>query len=105
MENVQLSFFYNYRTVVAASGFCRKYHAIFSALDLSSFPGTNEGSGRAGYSHPAILRALIAKHLEEIKSAPRLIGFPDAHPMLTEMCGFKSMAKLRLHAGLPEPCG
>lgn len=43
---------------------------------------------RTGYSRHAILRALIVKYLEEIKSIPRLIEFLDAHPMLTEMCGF-----------------
>ena len=89
MENVQLSFFYNYKAIVASSGFYRKYNAIFSALDLSSFPGANEGPGCTGYSRRAILRAFIVKHLEEIKSVPRLIEFLDAHPIPTEMCGFK----------------
>lgn len=95
MDNVQLSFFYNYKAIVASSDFYRKYDAIFSALDLSSFPGTNEGPGCTGYSRRAILRAFIVKHLEEIKSVRRLIEFLDAHPMLTEMCGFKP-------GGIPE---
>ena len=36
-----------------------------------------------------MIRAFIVKHLEQIKSIPRLIEFLDAHPVLTEMCGFK----------------
>jgi len=42
MDNVQLSFFYNYKAIVASSDFYRKYNAIFSALDPSSFSGANE---------------------------------------------------------------
>ena len=89
MENVQLSFFYNYKAIVASSGFYRKYNAIFSALDLSSFPGANGGPGCTGYSRRAILRAFIVKHLQGIKSVPRLIEYLDAHPILTQMCGFR----------------
>ena len=33
--------------------------------------------------------AFIVKNLEQIKSVPKLIEFLDAHPVLTEMCGFK----------------
>ncbi|MFC2140626.1 transposase, partial [Candidatus Auribacterota bacterium] len=44
--------------------------------------------GRTGKSRHAILRALIVKHLERIDTIPQLLTFLDAHPMLTEMCGF-----------------
>ena len=88
MQNFQLSLFYDYSTFVMSSNFYRKYDAIFSVLDLTGFPDKNIEVGRTGYSRHAILRALIVKHLEEIKSIPRLIEFLDSHPMLTEMCGF-----------------
>ena len=84
----QPSFFYDYNVFLKFSGFYRKYDSLFLALDLSGFPDKNIGVGRTGYSRHAILRALIIKHLEEIKSIPRLIEFLDAHPVLTEMCGF-----------------
>lgn len=88
MQNFQFSLFYDYYTFVMFSNFYRKYDALFSALDLTGFPDKNTGVGRTGYSRHAILRALIVKHLEEIKSIPRLIELLDAHPVLTEMCGF-----------------
>jgi len=88
MHNFQFSLFYDYNAIKLSSDFYRKYDAIFSVLDLSGFPDINTELGRTGYSRHAILRALIVKHLEEIKSIPRLIEFLDAHPMLTEMCGF-----------------
>jgi len=88
MQNFQFSLFYDYYAFVRSSNFYRKYDALFSALDLAGFPDKNTEVGRTGYSRHAILRALIVKHLEEIKSIPRLIEFLDAHPMLTEMCGF-----------------
>ncbi len=74
--------------ILLSSNFYRKYNALFSALDLTGFHDKNTDVGRTGYSRHAILRALIIKHLEEIKSIPRLIEFLDAHPVLTEMCGF-----------------
>ena len=88
MQNFQLSLFYDYSVLVMSSNFYRKYDAIFSALDLTGFPDRNIEVGCTGYSRHAILRALIVKHLEEIKSIPRLIEFLDSHPILTEMCGF-----------------
>jgi len=88
MQNFQLSLFYDYNAFVMSSNFYRKYDAIFSVLDLTGFPDKNFEVGRTGYSRRAIIRTLIVKHLEEIKSIPRLIEFLDAHPMLTEMCGF-----------------
>jgi len=88
MQNFQFSLFYDYNAIKQSSDFYRKYDALFSVLDLSGFPDINTDVGRTGYSRHAILCALIVKHLEEIKSIPRLIEFLDAHPMLTEMCGF-----------------
>ncbi len=88
MKNFQLSIFYDYNMLVMHSKFYQTYDALFSALDLSCFPDKNTDVGRTGYSRHAILRALIVKHREEIKSIPRLIEFLDAHPALTEMCGF-----------------
>lgn len=88
MLHFQYSLFYDYCVFVMSSNFYRKYDAIFSVLGLSGFPDKNTAVGRTGYSRHAILRALIVKHLEEIKSIPRLIEFLDAHPILTEMCGF-----------------
>jgi len=88
MQNFQFSLFYDYNVIKLSSDFYRKYDALFSVLNLSGFPDINADVGRTGYSRHAILRALIVKHLEEIKSIPRLIEFLDAHPMLTEMCGF-----------------
>ena len=88
MKNIQYSIFYDYEAIIQASSFYRKYDAIFSVLDLSGLPDTNDDVGRTGYSRHAILRALIVKHLEEVKSIPRLIEYLDAHPILTEMCGF-----------------
>ena len=88
MKNFQYSIFYDYQMILLSSNFYRKYNALFSALDLTGFPDMNTDVGRTGYSRHAILRALIVKHLEEIKSIPRLIEFLDAHPVLTEMCGF-----------------
>ncbi len=88
MQNFQLSLFYDYHAFVMSSNFYRKYDALFSVLDLSGFPDINIDVGRTGYSRHAIIRALIVKHLEEIKSIPRLIELLDAHPLLTEMCGF-----------------
>jgi hypothetical protein len=88
VQNFQLSLFYDYYAFVMSSNFYRKYDAIFSVLDLTGFPDKNGDVGRTGYSRHAIIRAFIVKHLEEIKSIPRLLEFLDAHPILTEMCGF-----------------
>jgi len=94
MYEYQTSLLYNYQAILEASGFYRKYYAIFNALDLSGIPDrTYNGPGRKPYSTHAMIRAFVVKHLEEIKSVPKLIIFLDAHPMLTEMCGF-SMASI-----------
>lgn len=88
MLNFQLSFFYDLQHFIQTSGFYRKYFMLFKSLDLSDVPDRNVGVGCTGYSRHAIIKALIVKHLERIKSVPRLIEFLDAHPVLTEMCGF-----------------
>ena len=89
MQNFQLSFFYDLQFFLLNSNFHRKYFLIFSSLILDSFPNKNYGIGCTGYSRHAMLKAFIVKHLEGIKSIPGLITFLDAHPILTEMCGFK----------------
>jgi hypothetical protein len=89
MQQMRLALFYNLQDVIRKSDFHRKYDLLFQSLDLSTVHDTNTGAGRTGYSRHAILRAFIVKHLEGIKSVPRLIEFLDAHPVLTEMCGFE----------------
>ena len=89
MNNFQLSLFYDLQHFIQTSGFYRKYYLLFQALDLSDVPGKNRGIGRDGYSSHAMIRAFIVKRLEEIKSAPRLIEFLDAQPVLADMCGFE----------------
>jgi hypothetical protein len=89
MHKFQLSFFYDLQVFVQASDFHRKYYYLFTALDLSSLPDRNDGVGCHGHSRHAILRALLVKHLEGLKSIPRLLEFLDAHPVLTDMCGFQ----------------
>src|ERR1035437_4298669 len=88
MQQIRLPLFYNLQDVIRKSDFHRKYDLLFQSLDLSTVRETNTGAGRTGYSRHAMLRAFIVKHLEAIKSVPRLIEFLDAHPVLTEMCGF-----------------
>lgn len=89
MQNLQLSLFYNLQEIIRKSTFHRKYDLLFRALPIPRFPDRNINAGRTGYSRHAMLRALIVKHLERIKSIPRLLEFLDAHPVLAEMCGFK----------------
>jgi len=88
MFHFQYSLFYDLQILLQSSSFYKKYYLLFKALDLSDFPDRNYGVGRSGYSRHAFIRAFIVKHLEEIKSVPRLIEFLDAHPALSEMCGF-----------------
>lgn len=88
MNHFQLSLFYDLQFLVQNSNFYRKYYLLFKSLDLSNMPNKNCGVGRTGYSRHAMFKAFIVKHLEEIKSVPKLIEFLDAHPILTEMCGF-----------------
>jgi hypothetical protein len=89
MQNFQLSLFYDLQALIRTSSFYRKYYFLFSSLGtLENIPNKNYGVGRTGYSRHAMLKSFIVKHLEEIKSIPRLIEFLEAHPILTEMCGF-----------------
>jgi len=88
MQQIRLPLFYDLQAIIRQSDFHRKYDLIFQSLDLSGIHDTNGGVGRTGFSRHAMLRAFIVKHLEQIKSVPRLIEFLDAHPVLTEMCGF-----------------
>ena len=89
VQNFQLSLFYDLQEFIRKSTFYRKYDLLFRALPVPRFADRNTNSGRTGYSRHAMLRALIVKHLEQIKSVPRLIEFLDSQPVLTEMCGFK----------------
>ena len=88
MYQIQLSLFHDLQMIIKRSAFHKKYDLLFQALDLSNVHNKNYSIGRTGYSRHAMIRAFIVKHLEEIKSVPRLIEFLDAHPILTEMCGF-----------------
>jgi len=88
MCHFQLSVFYNLCLLLQTSNFYRKYYFLFTALDLSTIPDKNYDTGRTGYSRHAMIKALIVKHLEQIKSIPKLLDFLDSHPALTEMCGF-----------------
>jgi len=82
MQQMRFSLFYNLQDVIRKSDFHRKYDLLFQSLDLSAVRDTNTGIGRTGYSRHAMLRAFIVKHLEGIKSVPRLIEFLDTHPVL-----------------------
>lgn len=88
MNHFQLSLFYDLQYFIQNSNFYRKYYLLFKSLNLSNIPNKNYGVGRTGYSRHAMIKAFIIKHLEEIKSVPKLVDFLDAHPILTEMCGF-----------------
>ena len=96
MKNFQLSLFYDLQHFIQTSDFHRKYYLLFEGLDLSEVPDKNHGIGCSGHSRHALIRAFIVKHLEEIKSVPRLIEFLDAHPVLVDMCGFEN-------GSLPDP--
>ena len=89
MKNFQLNLFYDLELLIQTSKFYRKYYLLFTALDLSPIPDKNYGQGCTGYSRHAMIRAFIVKHLEQIKTVPKLIEFLDSQPFLTEMCGFK----------------
>ncbi len=88
MRQFQYNIFYDYQALIRNSTLHKKYHLLFESLDLSSLHDTNDGIGCTGYSRHAIMRSFIIKTLEEIPSVPRLIEFLEAHPILTEMCGF-----------------
>jgi len=89
MQQLQTSFFYDIQELVRNAPLLRKYYLIFQALDLSALKDRNYGVGATGYSQHAILRAFIVKHLEGIKSVPRLIEYLNSVPPLLELCGFE----------------
>jgi len=89
MQHFQTSFFYDLQELVRHSPLLRKYYYLFRALDLSALPDRNHGVGATGHSRHAILRALIIKHLERIKTVPELLDYLNAIPPLAEMCGFE----------------
>jgi hypothetical protein len=89
MQHFQTSFFYDLQELVRHSPLVRKYYYLFKALNLSALPDRNNGVGATGHSRHAILRALIIKHLERIKTVPQLIDYLNAIPPLAEMCGFE----------------
>ena len=88
MNNFQTSIFYNLQEFIESSPLYLKYYLLFKSLYLSGFPDRTIGVGRTGYSRRAILRAFIVKHLEEIKSVPRLLEYLMNHPVIAELCGF-----------------
>jgi len=89
MQQLQTSFFYDLQELIRNAPLLRKYYLIFQALDLSALPDRNYGIGATGHSRHAILRAFIVKHLEGIKSVPRLIEYLNSIPPLLEICGFE----------------
>ena len=88
MQTFQTSLFYDLQELIRTSPLLKKFYYLFKALDLSALPDRNDGLGRTGYSRHAILRAFIVKHLEQIKTVPRLIEYLNSIPPLLEMCGF-----------------
>jgi len=89
MQHLQTSFFYDLQELVRNAPLLRKYYLIFQALDLSALQDRNYDVGATGHSRHAMLRAFIVKHLEGIKSVPRLIEYLNSIPPLLEMCGFE----------------
>jgi len=94
MFNFQTSIFYNLQEFIESSPLYRKYYLLFKGLDLSGIPDRNKGVGCTGHSRRAMLRALVVKHLEEIKTVPRLIEYLESHPVIAELCGFDMRTSL-----------
>lgn len=94
MVTLQTSIFYNLQEFIESSPLYRKYHLLFQCLDLSEIPDRNKGVGCTGHSRRAICRAFIVKHLEEIKTVPRLIEYLENYPVIAELCGFDMRKKL-----------
>ncbi len=88
MQHFQTSLFYDLQELVRNAPLLRKYYCLFKTLNLSALPDKNDRVGANGYSRHAMLRALIVKHLERIKSIPQLIEYLHSIPPLQEMCGF-----------------
>lgn len=89
MQHFQTSLFYDLQELVLQAPLLRKYYYLFKNLNLSALPDKNHRVGASGYSRHAMLRALIVKHLERIKSIPQLIEYLLSLPPLQEMCGFE----------------
>ena len=89
MQHFQTSLFYDLQELVLKAPLLRKYYYLFKALNLSALSDRNQRVGASGYSRHAMLRALIVKHLERIKSMPQLIEYLHSLPPLQEMCGFE----------------
>jgi hypothetical protein len=94
LDNFQYSLFYNLQTFIESSPLYKKYFYLFQALNLSDLPDRNTGIGCTGFSRRAMLRALIIKNLESIKSIPRLVEYLENYPVIAEMCGFNMLKKL-----------
>ena len=94
MFNFQTSIFYNLQQFIESSPLDRKYYLLFQGLDLSGIPDRNKGVGCTGHSRRAMLRALVVKHLEEIKTVPRLLEYLENHPVIAELCGFDMRTSL-----------
>jgi transposase len=94
MFNFQTSLFYNLQQFIESSPLYRKYYFLFQRFDLSGLPDRNQGVGCTGHSRRAMLRAFIVKHLEEIKTVPRLIEYLENHPVIAELCGFDMRTRL-----------
>jgi hypothetical protein len=67
-----------------------KYKTLFAQLDLSHIPEFNFGVGADGTSQHALIRAFLIRSLESLKTVSALIGFLQANPALTCLCGFRN---------------
>ncbi len=85
---MQLSLFYDYRGILEASSFHRKYDALFLAFDKVNDKPDFPERGRKGYPRSAYLKALIFKESEKIKTVAELLRRLDSHPAISMMCGF-----------------
>ena len=88
MYCIQKSLFINSDYAIMNSQTLRSYYEMYKVLDLSAIPERKHNKGKKGYSSHAMIRALIVKTREHIESIPRLIGYLDSNPILSELCGF-----------------
>jgi len=86
---MQLSLFHDYKGILEASSFHRKYDALFLAFDKVNDKPDFPAFGRKGYPRSAYLKALIFKESEKIKTITDLIRRLDSHPVISLMCGFE----------------
>lgn len=68
----------------------QKYERIFAELDLSHVAEFNTGIGANGISQHALIRALMIRSLESLKTVTALIRFLQANPALIYICGFRN---------------